>query len=81
MACAKYAYHLALKDIEHWKWRAGVLQLKLSGVEETYELLASHNALVVSECSALQQQTQHDSAAYRQLQVCPEYQCMKVVPA
>lgn len=56
LASTECKKHQAVRDANHWRWRAAILHLKLSGIEEVLELQRENSATLAAECASLQQQ-------------------------
>lgn len=49
---AQHSLRVAQRELQHWKWRAGLLQLQASGREEVLELARTLEKATAAECTS-----------------------------
>lgn len=59
----------ALRDVQHWKWRAGLLQLQVAGREELAERSSGYLKAIDTELSLVNEQRAKDRSMIAALQV------------
>ena len=66
---ANCALATALRDVQHWKWRAGLLQLQVAGREELADRSSGYLGAVAAELSHVNQLRAKDAAVIAALKV------------
>ena len=66
---ANCALATALRDVQHWKWRAGLLQLQVAGREELADRSSGYMGAVDAELTHVSQLRAKDTAVIAALQV------------